>query len=140
MKTWARYLLFLSNEAELLSLGWASWLGPALVATWLAGMGRYWDHPSASLPQMFGMGSVAYVFVLGALLWVAILPLKPRRWGYLQTVTFVALTAPPALLYAIPVERWMSMSDAIATNAWFLAVVAAWRVGLLFLVLRRYAG
>ena len=140
MMTWARYLFFLSGEAELLSLGWASWLGPALVATWLAGMGRYWDHPSASLPQMFGLGSVTYVFVLGALLWVAILPLKPRRWGYLQTVTFVALTAPPALLYAIPVERWMSMDDAITTNARFLAVVAAWRVGLLFLVLRRYAG
>ena len=110
-----------------------------MVATWLAGMGRYWDHPAASLPQMFGVGSVVYVFVLGALLWAIVLPLKPRHWGYLQVVTFVALTAPPAWLYAIPVERWMSMTDAISTNAWFLATVAAWRMGLLVTVLRRHA-
>jgi hypothetical protein len=88
---------------------------------------------------MFGVGSVVYVFVLGALLWAIVLPLKPRRWEYLQVVTFVALTAPPALLYAIPVERWMSLEAAITTNAWFLAAVAAWRLGLLVLILRRHA-
>ena len=137
--TWARYLFFVSRREELASLTWQKWLGPALVATWLAGMGRYWDHPSAPLLQMFGLGSVVYVFVLGGLLWAVIAPLRPRRWGYLQTVTFVALTAPPAFLYAIPVERWMSMERAIATNAWFLAGVAAWRVALLVVVLRRHA-
>jgi|GEM_PF-4987218 len=45
-------------------------------------------------------------------------------------LAFVTLTAPPALLYAIPVERFMTPSAASVTNAWFLAVVAAWRVGL----------
>lgn len=137
--TWSRYLLFMSSREELASLSWRTWLGPALIATWLAGMGRYWDHPSAPLLQMFGVGSVVYVFVLGALLWAVIVPLKPRRWGYLQTVTFVSLTAPPAFLYAIPVERWMTTDAASATNAWFLAVVAAWRVALLVTILRRYA-
>ena len=137
--TWGRYLFLQTSSAELVGLSWQKWLGPALVATWLAGMGRYWDHPSAPLLQMFGVGSVLYVFVLGALLWAVIVPLGPRRWGYLQTVTFVGLTAPPALLYAIPVERWMTLDHAVVTNAWFLAAVAAWRVALLLLVYRRYA-
>jgi hypothetical protein len=140
LKRWVRYLLFVATPDELAALSWRQWLGPALIATWLAGMGRYWDHPSASLPQMFGVGSLAYVFVLGALLWAIVLPLKPRRWAYLDVVTHVALTAPPAWLYAIPVERWMSLDDAISTNAWFLATVAAWRLGLLVTVLRRHAG
>ena len=139
MKAWARYLLFVATAEEMAALSWRSWLGPALVATWLAGVGRYWDHPSASLPQMLGVGSVVYVFVLGALLWALVLPLRPQRWEYLQVVTFIALTAPPAWLYAIPVERWMSMADAISTNAWFLATVAGWRMGLLVTVLRRHA-
>lgn len=137
---WGRYLFFLTTREELARLSWRTWLGPALVATWLAGMGRYWDHPSAGLLQMFGVGSVVYVFVLGALLWAMIVPLRPRRWSYLQTVTFVGLTAPPAFLYALPVERWMTLDRATATNAWFLAVVAAWRVALLLFVLRRHAG
>lgn len=140
MATWVRYLFFMADREELATLSWRKWLGPALIATWLAGMGRYWDHPSAQLLQMFGVGSVVYVFVLGTLLWAVIAPLRPRRWGYLQTVTFVSLTAPPALLYAIPVERWLTMDAAIVTNAWFLAVVAAWRVVLLVTVLRRYGG
>jgi hypothetical protein len=63
--SWARYLLFLASQEELADLSWRTWLGPALVATWLAGMGRYWDHPSAGLLQMLGVGSVVYVFLLG---------------------------------------------------------------------------
>jgi hypothetical protein len=53
IKIWGRYLLFLATREELAAFSWRTWLGPALVATWLAGMGRYWDHPSASLLQMF---------------------------------------------------------------------------------------
>ena len=138
-KAWLRYLFFLAPREQLHGMSWRRFLGPALIATWLAGMGRYWDHPSAHLLQMFGVGSVVYVFVLGALLWVVIAPLGPRRWGYLQMVTFVSLTSPPALLYALPVERWMSVKDAIVVNAWFLAIVATWRVALLLFVMRRFA-
>ena len=136
---WGRYLLFLADQEELAALSWRGFLGPALIATWVAGMGRYWDHPSAHVLQMFGVGSIVYVFVLGALLWAVITPLRPRRWGYLQTVTFVSLTAPPAFLYAIPVERWMPLKDAMVANAWFLAIVASWRVALLIFTLRRHA-
>jgi len=139
ISSWGRYLFFMASPEELARLSWKTWLGPAIVATWLVGMGRYWDHPSAHLLQMFGIGSVVYVFVLGALLWAVILPLLPRRWGYLQTVTFVALTAPPGFLYALPVERWLTLENAISVNAWFLAAVAAWRVALLLFVCKRYA-
>ena len=137
--TWARYLFFRARPEEMAGISWRRFLGPALVATWLAGMGRYWDHPSASLLQMLGVGSVVYVFVLGALLWAVIAPLRPRGWGYLQVVTFVSLTAPPALLYALPVERWMTLDQAVSANESFLLVVAGWRVALLLVTLHRHA-
>jgi hypothetical protein len=53
---------------------------------------------------------------------------------------FVTLTSPPALLYAIPVEQFMPLPDAQKVNAWFLGIVAAWRVGLLGWFLRTSAG
>jgi hypothetical protein len=139
LRSWARFLFFRAGADEMAAMQWRRFLGPALVATWLVGMGRYWDHPSAKLLQMFGVGSVVYVFVLGALLWAVIKPLGPAGWSYPQIVTFVGLTAPPAALYAIPVERWLPLDTAIAANTWFLAAVAAWRVALLVLILRRYA-
>lgn len=103
----------------------------ALGFTWLAGVGRYWDHPDAYLWQYLGLGSVAYVFVMGWFIWLVCEPLKPRAWSYRSVVLFVAMTSPPAILYAIPVERFMDLQTASATNVWFLAIVAAWRVGLL---------
>src|SRR3989304_264982 len=53
---------------------------------------------------------------------------------------FVALTSPPALLYAIPVELFLAPATAHAINVAFLAIVALWRVPLLFVFLRRGAG
>jgi hypothetical protein len=138
-RPWLRYLFFLARRDELRAMPWRVFLGPALVGTWLAGMGRYWDHPSAGLLQMLGVGSVIYVFVLAALLWGVIVPLRPRRWSYPEILMFVCLTSPPALLYALPVERWMSLQSATLVNTWFLAIVASWRVGLLVFVLRRFA-
>jgi len=38
----------------------------------------------------------------------------------------------PALLYAVPVERFVDLGTAQSINAAFLAVVAIWRVALLF--------
>ena len=49
-------------------------------------------------------------------------------------------TAPPAVLYAIPVEKFMSMANARTANVWFLALIAAWRVALLVVFLKRTAG
>lgn len=109
---------------------WKAFLMFGLVFTWFAGMGRYWDNPKAHLWQYLGLGSVAYVFVLAAIVFVLVLPLGPKNWSYRNVLLFITLTAPPAVLYAIPVETFMTPSAARTTNAWFLAVVATWRVGL----------
>ena len=108
--------------------------------TWLCGIGRYWDNPKADFWQYLGLGSVLYVFLLALILWLVILPLKTRNWGYKNVLLFVSLTAPPAILYAIPVERFMTLESAQRTNVWFLAVVAIWRVALLLKYLTSVAG
>lgn len=118
----------------------AQYLGWGLLITWLAGVGRYWDHPSASLPQYMGLGSIVYVFVLALLIWGVAAPLKPKRWTYVHVLVFVMLTSLPALLYAIPVERFMTLPAAQLTNMLFLAVVAAWRVAMLLRFLITSAG
>jgi hypothetical protein len=110
---------------------WQRYLAFGLLFTWLAGVGRYWDSPRADLWQYAGMGSLAYVFVLASLLWLIIAPLKPVRWSFKNTLIFVTLTSPPAVLYAIPVERFMSLENAQTANALFLGIVATWRVALL---------
>lgn len=102
-----------------------------LAATWLAGIGRYWDAPVAQWWQFAGLGSLAYVFVLAAILWLVAFPVSVRRLGYVHWLTFVALTAAPAILYAVPVERFMSLDGARSANIWFLGIVALWRVALL---------
>lgn len=49
------------------------------------------------------------------------------------------MTSLPALLYAIPVEQFMSLKSAQTANVWFLAIVAIWRVTLLLNFLRKVA-
>ena len=99
-----------------------------LGATWLVGIGRYWDNPRVSWLQHAGIGSLVYVVLLTCLLWLIGIGLRPSRWSLQHLFIFVTLTAPPGLLYAIPVERWLSPETARTTNLWFLAVVATWRV------------
>ena len=111
----------------------------AVIATWFAGIGRYWDHPNAYWWQYAGLGSVAYIAVLSLLLWLLILPLQPKHWSYLNVLIFVGLTAPPAWLYAVPVERFMPLELATTLNMLFLLIVAVWRVALYGLFLRRAA-
>ena len=116
-----------------------AYLAFGLAFTWLAGVGRYWDNPRAEWWQHLGLGSLAYVLVLALLLRWLVAPLKPRHWTYRNVLLFVALTAPPAVLYAIPVERFMSHEAAVQANIAFLAVVATWRVALYAVFLRRTA-
>jgi hypothetical protein len=116
---------------------WRAYLAFGLFFTWLAGVGRYWDNPRAELWQHLGLGSVAYVFVLALIIWLLLAPMRPKNWSYRNVLIFITLTAPPAVLYAIPVERIVSPDAARAANAWFLAIVAAWRVGLYTVFLRR---
>jgi hypothetical protein len=123
---------FLLFDNKLLAFG--------LVSTWLVGVGRWWDDPGAKLFQHLGVGSVVYVFLLSLLLWLVVWPLRPRNWSYRHVLTFVSLTSPPALLYAIPVERLTSLETALTLNVWFLGLVATLRVALLVFYLRRHAG
>jgi hypothetical protein len=110
-----------------------------LFFTWVCGIGRYWDNPKAELWQFLGLGSVVYVFILAFILWLIILPLKPKKWSYKNVLLFVSLTAPPAILYAIPVEQFLSFKSAQQANVWFLAIVAIWRVALLLKYLKNSA-
>ena len=134
-----RFLTFRSVSPAI-QTHWRAYLAFGLIFTWLAGIGRYWDNPRAGLWQHLGLGSLAYVFVLGALLWAILSPLRPNSWKYRNVLLFVALTSPPAVLYAIPVERFMSPDAAMAANGWFLEIIAAWRVALLGSFLIRVGG
>lgn len=132
----SRLLTFRLREDEFAQLD-RRHLAFGLGVTWLAGIGRYWDHPDAHLLQHAGLGSVIYVAVLSLFLWLLIWPLRPASWSYVRVLTFVTLTAPPALLYAIPVERFMVLEQAQSANLWFLLIVASWRVALLLFFLCR---
>lgn len=132
-------LLTFRSPSPAIAVHWKPYLAFGLFFTWLAGIGRYWDNPRAEIWQLAGFGSVAYVFVLSLILWLLLAPLRPKNWSYRNVLIFVTLTAPPAVLYAIPVERFMTPAHAAQANAWFLAVVAAWRVGLLGVFFRRVA-
>lgn len=110
-----------------------------LIFTWIVGIGRYWDNPKANLLQHLGLGSVAYIFLLSFFIWIIVYPIRKKHWKYFHVLTFVTLVSPPAILYAIPVERFMDLQSARTANVLFLQIVAAWRVILLFLFLSRYA-
>ena len=108
------------------------WFTFVAVVTWLVGIGRYWDHPSAEFWQYLGVGSVVYIFCLSTLLYLIVWPLRPSNWTFSGVLIFVGLTSLPALLYAIPIERVVELKAAQSINAWFLGIVAIWRVALLF--------
>lgn len=107
-----------------------------LIGTWLVGMGRYWDDDKASFLQHAGFGSVIYIFLLSLFIWLIIKPFRVESWTYFNVLTFISLTSFPAIFYAIPVEQFYSIRIANSINVWFLAIVALWRLCLLFYFLR----
>ena len=136
--TEAKFLAFKPVRPDLKNLG-NYYLILGITTAWLAGVGRYWDNPRAELWQYLGLGSLAYIFVMALILWALIKPLQPENWSYQSVLIFVGMTSPPAILYAIPVERFFALSTAQTINVWFLAIVAIWRVALLFQYLMRSA-
>lgn len=138
MRNLARLLAFRFSPDDFRALGLRD-AALGVVCAWIAGVGRYWDHPTAGLAQKSGVGSVVYVFALSALLWLLLLPLRPNRQKYVTILAAVSLTSPLAWLYALPVERWFDVGTAISMNLWFLALVATWRVALLGRFLMRGA-
>lgn len=136
--TEVKFLAFRPVKPDLMHLG-NYYLALGIFTAWLAGVGRYWDNPRAELWQYLGLGSLAYIFVLALILWALIKPLKPENWSYKSVLIFVGMTSPPAILYAIPVERYFTLETSQVINVWFLAIVAIWRVILLFKYLIRSA-
>lgn len=133
-----KFLFFFPVRPDVKRLG-NHYLALAVGTAWLAGLGRYWDHPSAQWWQYAGLGSVAYIFALALIVWVLFMPLGPKNWSYRNVLTFIGMTSPPAILYAIPVERFMDLAAAQSVNVYFLAIVALWRVVLFVLYLVRSA-
>lgn len=138
-RTTGRLLTFRLSKVEFLQFD-TRLLVFGLICTWIVGMGRWWDDPGANVLQHFGVGSLLYVFVLAFILLLVAAPLNPDNLTYKSVLTFVTLTSPPALLYAIPVERFTELSIARSINVWFLAAVATWRLALLLFFLKRFAG
>ena len=130
LRTQFAFLLFRPIRISLQRDFWR-WFAFVFVVTWIAGVGRYWDHPSADNWQYAGLGSIAYIFCLSLLLYLVVWPLRPSNWTYRGVLVFVGLTSLPALLYAIPVERAVELGTAQSINAWFLGIVAVWRVALM---------
>ncbi|MEO1235827.1 MAG: hypothetical protein AAFX76_03455 [Planctomycetota bacterium] len=128
-RIWLRVLTLRFDADDLAALGGLH-LTLGVLAVWAVGVGRYWDSPRAETLQRFGVGSLIYVPVLALALWFVATALRPARGGYPKLLTFLTLTAPPAAVYAIPIERWVSLPTAQSLNAWALGVVAVWRVAM----------
>jgi len=137
LQTISRLLLFKLSREEFLQLNRRHFL-IGLIGTWVVGMGRYWDDAGAGLMQHLGLGSVIYIFVLAVFIWLIVLPFKVDNWSYFTVLTFISLTSFPAIFYAIPVEQFFSLETANTLNVWFLAIVAAWRLALLYYFLKRF--
>jgi hypothetical protein len=137
-RTVARLLTFRASSEELQGLN-RRHLAIGLLATWLVGIGRWWEDPRADLLQHLGVGSVLYVFVLATFLWLLLWPLRPKHWSLFNVLTFITLTSPPAIVYAIPVRHGMDVHTGQVIRLWLLALVAGWRVLLLFYYLGRGA-
>src|ERR671913_2320544 len=119
------------SREEILQFSWKHFI-VGLTGTWIVGIGRYWDDEAASMLQHLGLGSVLYIFLLALFIWLIIKPFLIDQWSYVTVLTFISLTSFPALFYAIPVERIYSIETANTMNVWFLAIVAAWRLCMLY--------
>ena len=137
VQTILRLLTFKITRKEILQFNKSHFI-VGLIGTWIVGMGRYWDDNRASLLQHLGLGSVIYIFILAGFIWLILKPFFIDDWNYFTVLTFVGLTSFPAILYAIPVERFFSVKTANTMNVWFLAIVAAWRLGLLYYFLKHF--
>jgi hypothetical protein len=137
IKTALRVLTFRATRDELTSLN-RKHLRLGLIMTWLVGIGRWWEDPRANLFQHLGIGSVIYIFVLAFFLWLIIWPAcVETRPSYFNLLTFISLTAPPAILYAIPIRTMFDVHTGQTIRLCMLALVAGWRVALLAFYLTR---
>ncbi|QIB51985.1 hypothetical protein [Pseudomonas sp. OIL-1] len=108
--------------------------------TLLVGIGRYWNNPRAELWQQLGLGSLFYVVTLALVLRLLLLPFRPRNCSLSELLLFLMMTAPPGLVFLIPVESFLSLRDAQFVNASLFGLVTLWRVALLIWFVRLVGG
>ncbi|QJD58038.1 hypothetical protein HG264_03510 [Pseudomonas sp. gcc21] len=116
---------------------WLGYFAFGLGVTLLTGIGRYWNNPRAELWQQLGVGSLLYVATLAVLLRLLLLPFRPRNGSLPELLLFLMMTAPPGLLFLVPVEAFLSLRNAQFVNASLLGFVTLWRVALLVWFMRR---
>lgn len=114
----------------------ATWLALSWVI--LAALFRDYDHADLlrfpgwlAVPLLASTLLAGFFFVLLKLNPdVRACPL-PNRIQFRRLLTCFWMTAPMAMIYAIPVERFLSPPEATRWNLTFLALVATWRVLLI---------
>jgi hypothetical protein len=81
------------------------------------------------LPLGASLVTSALLYVLlKALLWLRGGEADGRKLSYRELLSLYWMTAPLALLYGIPVERFLSAGDATRANLTLLGIVSLWRV------------
>ncbi len=98
--------------------------------TWMVGILRNWDFPEAPIWAKLGLGSLVYIFLLTSVMWVSNALQGYENLSFTRILTVISMTAPPAVIYGIPVEAFMSLEGAQYANLCFLCIVALWRVTL----------
>jgi hypothetical protein len=75
--------------------------------------------------------SALLYMLLKVLLWIRGGEADGRKLGYQELLSLYWMTAPLALFYGIPVERFLSAGEATRANLALLAIVSLWRVLLM---------
>jgi hypothetical protein len=114
----------------------ALWVGAALVLA--AGLARNYDSRDLVHEGWYVLVPLAASIVLASALFALLrLGMRAREpypgWGqaYRSFLGLFWMTAPLALVYAIPFDRMMSAEGAIRAKLWTLLVVSVWRVLLM---------
>jgi hypothetical protein len=140
MTLWTLTCYLLGSRGAILRLAGCR---PALAAGFLfviaAGFAREYDGEDllhepwhVLIPLAASLASSAVLYLLVWAIAQGRGSKEPRFFpGYLDFLTLYWLTAPLALVYAIPVERLLSAADATRANLWMLGLVALWRVALM---------
>lgn len=113
-----------------------------LLVTMLVGVGRSWDDSKASLLRQTGVGSLVYVLVFAIAMSLIVMPMT-RQGGILPRLLIAAaLTSPPGLLYAFPIEKLVSADSQVPViyNSSALMIVSIWRVAMMARILRSGLG
>ncbi len=130
---------FVGNKQAILQIAETRgvlWLGLLFVIA--TGFAREYDgedlmHEPWHLAIPLG-ASIISSFILYCMVWIVAACRKGKNpfWsGYAKFLALYWMTAPLALVYAIPVERLLTAADSVRANLWMLAIVAAWRVALI---------